>query len=221
MSKAKPQKSTKSASFKTKTSKSVTTKAKSVPVIFKTLPKNSTKSKTKQPKIQPLQLENQLIAKIEQRLSDEIATLERPSIIGFLPARISFIINALYFLAFAVIALYASSNGLSAISSWLTLPLDQSLSTIYLLEISGAFGMIIALLLLMAAQKPQQYLWLYLLLILLVQPANLIGNLTKMQLDSTLMFQNYLFFDTVLVTVLWALNLLSLKAFWKIIKFKK
>lgn len=211
MSKSKPQKAVKSAPVLKKTSKITSKTAK---------PKTITK-KSPTPKLNPLKLENQLIAKIEQKLTDQIAAVESPSQIGFLPVRLSFILNAIYFLAFSAIALIASTNGIAAISPWLTLPVDQSLSTTYLLEISGVFGMIVAILMLMAAQTPKQYLWFYLLMILLIQPANLISNFTKMQFESTLMFQNYLFFDTVFVAVLWALNLLSFKAFWKIIQLKK
>ncbi len=136
----------------------------------------------------------------------------------FLPARVGLFLNGVYFLIFALIAFAGLGLGFEAIEDFFVLPFEETVGTLYLLEISAAFGLIASLLYFHAAQEPRRYSWFYFLVVLFVLPGNFIANLQKMQLDLSLDFQNYLYFDTLVVSILWGINILSIYAFLKTLK---
>ncbi len=176
---------------------------------------------------EPYSLHHQLLAAIKttpsqlaQEFTKEVAELESPQKIWFLPMRIAFVLNAIYYLAFAAITLLGSFQGFGQISPFFTLPFDPSIGNLLLLEISGVFAGIVALTMLHAVSEPLRYKWLYFLFVFFILPAGIVNNLAKLQLDTTIQFQNYLFFDTVVTVILWGINFISLFAFLKTLRRK-
>ncbi|MBD3270332.1 hypothetical protein GF376_02300 [Candidatus Peregrinibacteria bacterium] len=137
----------------------------------------------------------------------------------FVPAKISFIFNGIYYLIFAVISFLAISFSPDIISNYFVLPFDlNNYESLYLLEVSAAFALLGSLLFFHAAKEPRKYAWFYFFLILFFLPGAILANIQKMQLNITENFTNFLFFDTILTTVFLGVNLLSIYAYIKTIR---
>jgi hypothetical protein len=136
----------------------------------------------------------------------------------FIPARIAFLLNGLCFLFFSLIAFLQILQSHSVLKTFLALPFDPTISSNYLLELSGSLALIGSLLFFHAARHPQKYSWLYFFLVLFALPANFLSNLSKLQSEIPQQFYNFIYYDTVVIAVLWAIYLLSLFSYFKSIK---
>ncbi len=138
--------------------------------------------------------------------------------IWFIPARVSFFLIGAYYLIFAVITFIGIVASVNLIEPYFTLPFQQDIASVFLLEIAAAFALLSSLLLFHAVREPEKYKWFYFFMIIFFLPGNFISNLQKIQMDLPINFQNYLYFDTILVSIFWAISLLSLYAYLKTLK---
>lgn len=128
----------------------------------------------------------------------------------YLPARIAFLLNGLYFFTFSVISFVGLFSSYKIIKPFFTLPFDTNFSSFFLLEIAAVFSFLVSLMFIHAARHPKSYRWFYFLLILLILPYHFLSNLQKMQIELPPDFQNYLYFDTMVMAVFWVAYLVSL-----------
>lgn len=133
----------------------------------------------------------------------------------YLPARIAFFLNGLYFLSFSIISFVGLFSNYKVIKPFFTLPFETNFSSFFLLEIAAVFSFLVSLMFLHAARHPKIYRWFYFLLILLFLPYHFLSNLQKMQIELPPDFQNYLYFDTIIMAVFWATYLISLYPYLK------
>ncbi len=132
-----------------------------------------------------------------------------------IPARVAFFLNGLYFLAFSIISFLGLFSGFKIIKPFFVLPFDTSFTAFFLLETAAVFAFLVSLMFLHAARYPQLYRWFYFVMILLVLPYHFLSNLQKMQIELPADFQNYLYFDTIVMAILWATFLISLYPYLK------
>lgn len=187
-------------------------------------------SKTRPSKERKIQKLKKSLAKehSEQKKADKNALIRKKpeSKIAFqqkldiwlIPARIAYFLNGLYFLSFSVISFIGVFGSFNVIKPFFTLPFETSFSSVFLLEIAAMFSFLVTLLYFYAAKHPWRMRWFYFLLILLVIPYHFISNFQKMQIELPQDFLNYMYFDTILMAVLWLCCLCSLYPY---IKHKK
>lgn len=154
---------------------------------------------------------------VRQKPQSQIKEAEKISF-WFIPARLAFLLNGISFLAFSLIALLQILQSHNILKSFLSLPFDPTISSNYLLEMAGGFALIGSLLFFHAARHPKKYSWLYFFLVLFALPANFLSNLSKLQSEIPEQFYNFVYYDTVVIAVLWAIYLLSLLSYFKTIK---
>lgn len=130
-----------------------------------------------------------------------------------IPARISFLLNSLYFLSFSLISFVGVFSSYKIIRPLFTLPFETSFSSFFLMEIAALFALIGSLTLFQAYRKPREFAWLYYFFLILFLPYCFVSNLLKMQIELPLDFQNYLFFDTIALSISWLVSLISLKGY--------
>lgn len=131
------------------------------------------------------------------------------------PSRVAYFVNGIYFLGFSVVSFIGLFSSYKVIKPFFTLPFDTSFSSFFLLEIAAFFSFLVSLMFLHAARHPRHYRWFYFLLIILVLPYHFLSNYQKLQIELPADFQNYLYFDTVVMAVLWAAYMVSLPAYLK------
>ncbi|MGL5830936.1 MAG: hypothetical protein ACRCZE_02185 [Candidatus Altimarinota bacterium] len=136
----------------------------------------------------------------------------------FIPARIAFLLNGIYFLLFSLVAVLHIMQSHRLIQTFFTLPFDPTLSSNYLLEMVGSFALLGGLLMFHAARHPKKYSWFYFFLVLFALPFSFLSNLSKLQTEIPEQFYNFIYYDTVVVAVLWAIYLLSMLSYFKTIK---
>jgi|GEM_PF-6932140 len=168
----------------------------------------------------PKPIEPSLENKARVKPVSKLETAHRHSL-WFLPARIAFLLNGLYFLTFSVLSFIGLFSSYSIIKPFFTLPFETNFSSFFLLEMAAVFSFLASLLFIHAARHPQRYRWFYFLLILLILPYHFFSNLQKMQIELPPDFQNYLFFDTIVMAVLWFAYLISLYPYLKPLSGKK
>lgn len=132
-----------------------------------------------------------------------------------IPARIAYLLNGLYFLGFSVVSFIGVFGGFNVIRPFFTLPFETSFSSVFLLEIAALFAFLVTQLYFYAARHPWHMRWFYFLLILVVFPYRFLSNFQKMQIELPQDFLNYLYFDTILMAVLWLCFLFSLYPYLK------
>ncbi len=132
-----------------------------------------------------------------------------------IPSRVAYFLNGLYFLSFSVIAFIGLFSNFNTIKPFFTLPFDTSFSSFFLLEIAAVFSFLVSILHFHAARFPQQYRWFYFLLILVYFPYHFASNFQKMQIELSQDFQNYLYFDTIIMAIFWICFLFSLYPYLK------
>jgi hypothetical protein len=132
-----------------------------------------------------------------------------------IPARVAYFLNGLYFLSFSVIAFIGLFSSFNIIKPFFTLPFDTSFSSFFLLEIAAVFSFMVSLLYFHAARSPRRYRWFYFLLILAYFPYHFASNYQKMQIELSQDFQNYLYFDTIIMAAFWICFLVSLYPYLK------
>ncbi len=176
----------------------------------------------KESKIRSLQKKQKIQKKVEkvktigrQKPISKIETEYKYSL-WLIPARVAFFLNGLYFLAFSIISFIGLFSDFKIIKPFFTLPFDTNFSSFFLLEIAAMFSFLVSLMFFHAARQPRLYKWFYFLMILLVLPYHFVSNIQKLQIDLPLDFQNYLFFDTIIMTILWGAYLLSIYSFFKL-----
>lgn len=130
-----------------------------------------------------------------------------------IPARIAFLLNAFYFFSFSVVSFIGVFSSYKIIRPLFTLPFETSFSSFFLLEIAAIFALLGSLALFQAFRKPRQFSWLYYFFLILFIPYCFASNLLKMQIELPQDFQNYLFFDTIILAVSWLVYLISLKGY--------
>lgn len=151
----------------------------------------------------------------ERKKPDSQIALRQNMELWLIPARIAFFLNGLYFFSFSVVSFIGVFGGFNVIKPFFTLPFETSFSSIFLLEIAAMFSFLVTLLYLYAAKHPWNMRWFYFLLILLVIPMHFISNFQKMQIELPQDFLNYLYFDTILMAILWICYLCSLYPYLK------
>ena len=144
----------------------------------------------------------------------QIAQNEKQSL-WLIPARLAFFLNSLYYLSFSLMAFLGVFGSYKWIQPFFTLPFDTSFSSFFLLEIAAVFSLVASLLYLHAAWHPKNYRWFYFFIILLFMPYHFISNLQKLQIELPQDFQNYLYFDTIITSVLWAMYITSIYPYLK------
>lgn len=137
-----------------------------------------------------------------------------------IPARLAFFLNGLYYLSFSVMAFLGVFSSYKIIKPFFILPFDTTFSSFFLLEIAAVFALLASMLFLHAAKHPRLYRWFFFLIIILFIPYHFLSNLQKMQIELPQDFQNYLYFDTIVTAVLWAVYLLSISSYLKLISRK-
>ena len=137
-----------------------------------------------------------------------------------IPARLAFFFNGIYYLSFSVMAFLGVFSGYKVIKPFFTLPFDTTFSSFFLLEIAAVFALLASMLYLHAAKHPRIYRWFYFLIIILFIPYHFLSNLQKLQIELPQDFQNYLYFDTIITSVLWVMYLLSIYSYHKLISRK-
>lgn len=130
-----------------------------------------------------------------------------------IPARVAFLLNGLYFLTFAIISFIGIFSGFSIIRPFFTLSFETSFSSFFLLEIAAMFSVLVSILYFYAFYFPKNFKWFYFILILVAIPYHLISNLQKLQIELPQDFQNYLYFDTIIMSVFWICYLVSIYAY--------
>jgi len=165
------------------------------------------------------QKEEQKIAEKNQptaRKKPESRLAEREKmLLWYIPARIAYFLNGLYFLSFSIIAFIGVFSSFNVIKPFFTLPFETSFSSFFLLEIAAAFAFLVSLLFFQAARRPARYRWFYFVLILLFFPYHFLSNVQKMQIELSQDFLNYLYFDTIIMAVFWICYLASLYPYLK------
>jgi hypothetical protein len=132
-----------------------------------------------------------------------------------IPARVAYFLNGIYFLSFALVSFVGIFSNFNIIKPFFTLPFETSFSSIFLLEIAAVFSLLVSLLYFHAARSPRNYRWFYFVLILGYFPYHFLSNLQKMQIELSLDFQNYLYFDTIVMAVFWVCFMTSLYPYLK------
>lgn len=141
--------------------------------------------------------------------------LERKMELWLIPARVGFLLNGIYFISFSLVSFLGVFSGLSLIKPFFTLPFETSFSSSFLLEIAALFSFLGSLLYFYAARHPWRMRWFYFLLILLVLPYHFYSNWQKMLIELPRDFLNYLYFDTILMAVIWVCLLCSIYPYLK------
>lgn len=150
----------------------------------------------------------------------QIAQTDRLNL-WLIPARLAFFLNGIYCLTFSVVAFLGVFSGYKLIKPFFTLPFDTTFSSFFLLEIAAVFALLGCLLFFHAAKHPRNYRWLFFFIIIAFIPYHFLSNLQKMQIELPQDFQNYLYFDTIVTAVLWAIYVLSIYAYLKLTSPKK
>jgi hypothetical protein len=127
-----------------------------------------------------------------------------------IPARVAFFLNGLYFLIFSIISFVGIFSNFTIIRPFFTLSFETSFSSFFLLEIAAMFAFLVSILYFYASKYPRNFSWFYFIVILLVIPYHLVSNLQKMQIELPQDFQNYLYFDTIILAVFWICYLISI-----------
>lgn len=127
-----------------------------------------------------------------------------------IPARVAFLLNGLYFLIFAVVSFIGIFSNFTIIRPFFTLSFETSFSSFFILEIAAMFALSVSILYFYAFYFPQKFRFFYFFLILLAIPYHLVSNLQKLQIELPQDFQNYLYFDTIIMSILWICYLVSI-----------
>lgn len=138
-----------------------------------------------------------------------------------IPARVAYFLNGIYFLGFSIVSFLGLFSNYKLIQPFFTLPFDTTFSSFFLLENAAFFSFLVSLMFMHAARHPRSYRWFYFLLIILVFPFHFLSNFQKLQIELPADFQNYLYFDTIVMAVLWAAFLVSLLSYLKPNQSKK
>lgn len=130
-----------------------------------------------------------------------------------IPARVAFLLNGLYFLTFSIVSFIGIFSNFNAIRPFFTLSFETSFTSFFLLEIAAMFSMIVSIIYFYAFYFPKNFKWFYFFLILVAIPYHLISNLQKLKIELPQDFQNYLYFDTIIMSVFWICYLISIYAY--------
>ena len=141
--------------------------------------------------------------------------IQHKASLWLIPARVAYFLNGIYFLGFSIVSFVGLFSSYKVIKPFFTLPFDTSFSAFFLLEIAAFFSFLVSLMFLHAARHPKHYRWFYFLLIILIMPYHLLSNFQKLQIELPTDFQNYLYFDTIVMAVLWLAYLVSLVSYLK------
>lgn len=165
----------------------------------------------------PAPTETKTISRVKPE--SQIAQSARLSL-WLIPARLAFFLNGIYYLSFSVMAFLGVFSGYKLIKPFFTLPFDTTFSSFFLLEIAAVFALLASMLYFHAARHPRLYRWFFFFIIIIFIPYHFISNLQKLQIELPQDFQNYLYFDTIVTSVLWVIYLLSIYPYLKLISRK-
>ncbi len=142
----------------------------------------------------------------------QIAKLEK-TLFWFLPARLSFLLNGIYILIFSIFSTIFVLANFHLITNTFTLPFEPTFTITMLLELVASLGVMVSILMFMAALKPYKFKFFYYFMLIAFLPANFIADFARLQLQTAIVFESYLYFDIITVSFFWITLLLSLPAY--------